>query len=338
MISGNSVPSPQYDGVHITAPSRLHFGLMSYGGPGRQFGGAGVMIDQPSTQLQVSVGSKFSASGPCAARAARFAQRWAENHQLALNCRLEMLKAPSEHVGLGTGTQLGLAVAAGLSTLYGLVPTRPCELAVSVGRGRRSAVGAYGFFLGGLIVERGKRADEMLSPLDCHLALPEDWRFVLVRPALRSGLSGLAEQRAFSHLPAIPQAVTETLTAELRQQLLPAAAEGAFDAFSKSLFRYGKLAGSCFAAQQGGAYNGPRLTQLVEQMLEMGVRGVGQSSWGPTLFALLPTATAAESFCEDLRRMPEHAKTDLLITGINRGGHRVAGCGGPALPSGATHT
>ncbi|MAV38287.1 MAG: beta-RFAP synthase [Planctomycetaceae bacterium] len=324
MRNHNSDSRSQHDCVQVTAPSRLHFGLMSYGGPGRQFGGAGVMIDQPSTQLTVRAARTFSASGPGTQRAIHFAKTWSKNHSIDLDCHLEIVQLPPEHVGLGTGTQLGLSVAAALNALYGIVPARPRELAASVGRGKRSAVGTHGFFLGGLIVERGKQAEELLSPLDCQLSLPEDWRVVLVRPTHCRGLSGIAEQQAFSELPVISPAVTETLTDELRQNLLPAAAQGAFTAFSQSLFRYGQLAGSCFATQQGGSYNGPRLTQLVHQILEMGVEGVGQSSWGPTLFALLPTLAEAQAFCDKLRRLPDLDGIDLLISHINRGGHLLS--------------
>ena len=324
MREQNSDGRSQHDWVQVTAPSRLHFGLMSYGGPGRQFGGAGVMIDQPSTQLTVRAARTFSASGPGAPRAIQFAKTWSKNHSIELDCHLEMIQLPPEHVGLGTGTQLGLSVAAALNAWYGIVPARPRELAASVGRGKRSAVGTHGFFLGGLIVERGKQAKELLSPLDCQLSLPENWRVVLVRPTEFRGLSGIAEQQAFAELPVIPSAVTEKLIDELRQNLLPAAAQGAFTAFSKSLFRYGQLAGSCFATQQGGSYNGPRLTQLVDHILELGIAGVGQSSWGPTLFALLPTPTEAETFCDKLRHLPDHDEMDLLISPINRGGHHLS--------------
>ena len=68
----------------------------------------------------------------------------------------------------------------------------PQELALSVGRGLRSAVGTYGFVFGGLIVEQGKLPDEPISPLDCRIDLPEAWRFVLVRPL---GLTGIAGPR-----------------------------------------------------------------------------------------------------------------------------------------------
>ena len=69
------------------------------------------------------------------------------------------------------------------------------DLAVCVGRGRRSAVGPYGFLHGGLIAEPGKRTHELLSPLERHLPIPEDWRCVLIEPAGWDGLHGGEEER-----------------------------------------------------------------------------------------------------------------------------------------------
>ena len=61
------------------------------------------------------------------------------------------------------------------------------EAAASVGRGARSAIGAYGFIFGGFILEPGKLEDEALSPLELRAAIPDDWRFVLVCPRTAVG-------------------------------------------------------------------------------------------------------------------------------------------------------
>src|SRR5213076_1599219 len=97
-------------------------------------------------------------------------------------CRIHISASIPEHAGLGSGTQVALSIAAGLSALCGLPSQTPQELALSVSRGLRSAVGTYGFVFGGLIVEQGKLSDEPISPLDCRIDLPDDWRFVLLRP------------------------------------------------------------------------------------------------------------------------------------------------------------
>ena len=128
------------------------------------------------------------ATGEHADRAIVFARRWAEFHRRAApHCRIEIEAVSPEHAGLGSGTQLALSIAAGLSAFCGLPSQSPQALAISVGRAQRSAVGTYGFVFGGMIVEQGKLPGEPISPLDCRIDLPEAWRFVLVRPRRLGG-------------------------------------------------------------------------------------------------------------------------------------------------------
>ncbi len=281
--------------VEVFAPSRLHFGLLSPGWGERRFGGVGAMIDTPGLKLSISESSSLEASGPLAQRAIKFASHWAESNQQPAAGRIEIQSAPPEHVGLGVGTQLGLAVAAGLNALFGLPAASALELAVSVGRGERSAVGAHGFVLGGLIVEQGKLPHEPLSPLDCRIDLPAEWRFLLVRPVGMSGLSGDEEAASFPPPADKLRVLCNDLKRVASEELVPAAATGDFAVFAASLYRYGHQAGLCFAHRQGGAYNGPLLASLVECIREAGGVGVGQTSWGPTLFVVCREQSAAES-------------------------------------------
>lgn len=311
--------------VHVAAPSRLHFGLWSLaGGTGRQYGGVGAMVEKPGLVLAIRPSRVLATTGPLADRALQFCRRWAEFHRTDLpNCQIEIVAAPPEHAGLGTGTQLGLAVAAGLNAFVGLPSQSPAELALSVGRGLRSAVGTYGFVQGGLVVEQGKLPGEPISPLDCRIDLPAEWRFVLIRPSGLSGLAGDDEATAIAGLPAIPAAVTEELITEVREHLVPAAATGDFPAFAESLFRYGHQSGLCFAARQGGAYNGPVLTRLVEQIRGLGADGVGQSSWGPTLFVVQPNQAAAEQLVARLPSIADRRQIDIVITPPANQGARI---------------
>jgi beta-ribofuranosylaminobenzene 5'-phosphate synthase len=332
--------------VRVTAPSRLHFGLLSFGHPtGRQYGGIGLMIDRPAVCLSLVVAERFSVGfdspdtpstdsdhrgfqQPLADRVREFAGRWSvfRGWPEPPACRVTIEATPPQHVGLGTGTQLALSVAAGLNALFGVGPASAPELAISVGRGLRSAVGTYGFVQGGLILERGKSADEPIAPLDCRLELPPRWRVVLVQPAVASGLSGSVEQQAFENLPPVPVHVTHKLVEEIRLHTLPAAARGDFEPFSESVYRYGRLAGQCFAAIQGGPYNGQYLQRLVETIRSLGVRGVGQSSWGPTLFALMPDQAAADTFRRQLRRRLPAPLPAMITTPLNHHGARISVC------------
>ncbi|MBC7855322.1 MAG: hypothetical protein IAF94_17985 [Pirellulaceae bacterium] len=310
--------------ITVTAPSRLHFGLFGLQQEeGRMFGGVGAMVDQPALRLRVRGASSFACVGPLQERTQEFSRRWAEFYGLTQPpaCRIEVLEAPPNHVGLGVGTQLGLSVAAGLNAFSGMPAAGPRELALCVGRGQRSAIGTYGFVMGGLIVEQGKLAGEPISSLDCRIDLPEEWRFVLVRPqALGHSLSGELEEQAIAELPGVPEVVTQRLIAMARDELVPAAATAHFPQFAESLYQFGHQAGSCFAARQGGPYNGAVLTNLIEWLRNRGYAGVGQSSWGPTVFAALPNQHSALVLSDLLQQeLPEGPLEVTIAAPCNRG-------------------
>jgi beta-RFAP synthase len=292
--------------VLVHAPSRIHLGLLSFGHDDRPSGGVGLMIRPPGLALQLTPARQFTAVGPLATRVEQFAWRWARfhGHDSLPGCQVTVQQAPRQHVGLGSGTQLGLSVVAGLSRFMGMPDLSVGELAACAGRATRSAIGTHGFVHGGLLVERGRQPSETIAPLECRLPVPAGWRLVLVRPGEDKGLSGEAEQDAFGALPPVPDGVTSQLLEEIQRQMLPALADGDFAAFSESVYRYGNLAGSCFASIQGGAYNGEALNRRVTWLRSLGHAGVGQSSWGPTLFVLAADQQQAELVMEQLRECP----------------------------------
>jgi beta-RFAP synthase len=309
--------------VEIVGASRLHFGLYSFGQlHERQFGGAGAMIEQPHVHIRASPADQFQAAGPLASRVELFAKRWTNFQSFAglPACRIEVLSAPPEHFGLGVGTQLGLAVATALNAWSDLPAPAPSVMALSVERGLRSAVGTYGFLQGGFIAERGKLPQETLAPLDVRLEIPSEWRFVLVAPKSEQGMHGQHEIQAFATLPAVRDEITTQLISLVREAIVPALATADFPAFSQALYRYCRLAGSAFASIQGGPYNGPILTNIVETMHDWGMEGIGQSSWGPTLFCVVDSLSAAESLVERIRKAFSHLDLYLQITPpCNRG-------------------
>ncbi len=319
--------------IRVTTPSRLHFGLFSFGYEAaeevnrspRQFGGVGAMIAGPGITVKLKAAERLEVAGPLADRAARFARLATAALGVVGEpaCRIEIASAPREHVGLGTGTQLALAVAAAMHAFFGRPPPLPADLARTVGRGQRSAIGTHGFAAGGLLVEAGKRTVGEVSPLVARAELPGEWRFVLLIPRTTAGLSSDDEREAFFRLPPVPREVTKALAAEALLHLLPAAVEADFGEFSRSLYHYGQLAGNCFAAQQHGAYHNPHTAELAAQLRELGVEGVGQSSWGPTLFALLPDEPSAQDAAARLQARTDLSDYECQIVAPNNHGARL---------------
>lgn len=315
--------------TRAVAPSRLHIGMLGFGQRGRrQFGGAGVMIAEPALQLTIRDSDRYLTSGPLADRINEFVAHlsahapWLRSRTLEHSGMPSVLitidSTPPQHAGLGSGTQLGMALALGLSSHFDAPTETAEELARAVGRGKRSAVGVHGAMSGGFIVEAGKLRDDEISPLVCRLPLPEEWRFVLIAPNQPAGLSGEAEQRAFDRLPPVAPAITVELCRELVCELVPAARQDDFERFSEGLYRYGRLAGECFAAAQGGVYASPQIANLVDRCRALGVSGVGQSSWGPTVFALCRSRSEAENLRQTLACELPLAET-LTVAPDNRG-------------------
>jgi beta-RFAP synthase len=313
--------------LHVQTASRLHFGMLSLPGlaegrrTARCFGGVGLMVERPGLRVSAAPAGEWSAEGPLAGRALAFARAFAGAGEDGPPQRLVVEQAAPEHAGLGTGTQLGLAVARLLAAAWGL-DLGAAELARRVGRGRRSALGVYGFEQGGFLVESGKHSDEGLSPLAARVAFPEAWRLVLALPRQAPGLHGSDEQEAFRRLAeggAAPLP-TDALCRLVLLGMLPALAEGDLDAFGEALFAFNARVGEAFAPVQGGPYAGPRVAELVAFLRAQGARGVGQSSWGPAVFAVVGDEGRAADLAARVRRQFGLAAEEVFVTrACNRG-------------------
>lgn len=306
--------------VEVTAHSRLHFGLFSFGPPGTsglpQFGGVGAMIDEPRLRLTVEPWDSWVAAGEGSARALEFARRAAEGLGLPPDfaCRVAVHSAAAAHVGLGSGTQLALAAASAVCRLAKKSIGRPESIAPFMGRARRSSIGLHGFFRGGLIVDAGKRPCDVVSPLLARIELPATWRFVLLLSDDETGLFGAAEERAFAEMPPVTPDASKALRHLALEVLMASAASGRFEEFSETLFQFGRQAGMCYESYQGGPYATRRLERLVDAVRELGALGVTQSSWGPTLCVAMPSQEKAEAFVGQFRELPESRGMETLIT------------------------
>lgn len=333
--------------VTVEAPARLHFGILDLRGHrGRRFGGIGAAVPTPSLLLEATPHPLLTAEGPDAGRALEFGRRYLEATGLTGGAHLRVHRVIPSHVGLGSGTQMALAVARALAELYGQ-PSEPLTLARAVGRGQRSAIGTWTFALGGFVLEGGRRSDGGVAPLISRLPIPPGWRCVIAIPEGRPGLSGSAEAAAFRELPPPEEREVERVAHLVLMQLLPALADADLTAFGAALTEVQRVTGGWFAPAQGGAFSPGATEALVERMAAFGAAGVGQSSWGPTVYALVPQEDAAQDLGQRLRAWlggrgvvletgfsERGALVSSEFTGVGPGPGRPAGGGGgrPAKP------
>jgi beta-RFAP synthase len=291
--------------VEISTGARLHFGILSHApSGGREFGGAGLMIDSPGFQLVVKSANcdNIDADEPYRSRIVQIRDRVRASTPDVVfpRCHIRVSRSLPTHAGLGSGTQLGMAVSRAMSMLAGDDEPDAVTLARRVGRGARSAIGIHGFTQGGFLVDAGKVDQSEIAPLTGRIDFPPDWRILLVAPLDSVGLSGADEENAFARLPGMSAATTERLRHIATEQLLPTVAAADFANFSDALFDFGQVVGNYFAPVQGGVFANRLMCRLAEALRARGVGGVGQSSWGPTLFALVEDDDSANKLAAEL--------------------------------------
>ena len=289
--------------LEIITPARLHLGLLDTNGNlGRLYGSIGVAIQQPNVILRAAPAPFLQVHGLDVDRVTAFAQRFLAYHNLNLGARLELVAAIPGHVGLGSGTQLALAVGAALARLAGL-HLSAAEIARSMGRGVHSGIGINTFAAGGFVLDgghpvasgtSGAQPGSAVPPVLIRQPFPEDWRFVVVIPEMEPGLSGEKETSAFQELPKAPPSRVAKLCRLLVMQMLPALFEQNITEFGHALTEIQRLVGASFAPIQGGQYADPLSDQLIAFLLAQGAAGAGQSSWGPTVYGLVAGQPAAD--------------------------------------------
>jgi beta-ribofuranosylaminobenzene 5'-phosphate synthase len=308
--------------IVVSAPARLHFGMLDPAGLGaRRFGGFGVGIESPRVVVNVGWAGSGSrdevvVSGSQADRATTFARRARSHFGLNGGVEVDVQDAIPPHMGLGSGTKLGLAIAHGLAELSG-TSAGPEQLAEASGRGARSSVGVWTFADPGLVIEAGVPDERSISPLVARHAMPERWRCVLALPLGVEGLSGDAEERFFGRLRESPS-MEPSVSRLLLTALLPGLLMGDIDEFGAALTEIQREMGSIFASQQGGVFH-PRAAPLVGALQAMGVGAVGQSSWGPTVYGIVDGPELAADVADGLRQTAGDG-TDVQVVDFDRRG------------------
>src|SRR5258705_7640415 len=135
--------------VFVEAPGRLHFGLLDLcGAIGRRFGGIGAAAPGPTLLVSATAFDALEVDGEDAERAATFARLLLAHHGIDGGARLCVHRTLPAHAGLGSGTQLSLAVARALAGIPGST-TDKSTLARAVGRARRSPSATGTLVVGG---------------------------------------------------------------------------------------------------------------------------------------------------------------------------------------------
>jgi beta-ribofuranosylaminobenzene 5'-phosphate synthase len=326
--------------ILVSCPSRLHFGLFAVGNQtAYQFGGVGLMVEAPRTEISVEWSEQLEivASEETPIRMA--IDRWWEwikinfSKELAgrfkapadLPIRFTLRFLPPRHHGLGSGTQLAFATAVALNSALALpLPSREI-MAHTLERGRRSAIGSYGFFQGGLLVDRGRQENELISPLDLRLNFPQHWPITILidREATRAGCWGNEEVVAFEKLAATSESQRQEMVAIVRDGIVRSVLQEDYLTFADGVYDFGRRSGMFFEQVQMGAFHSHQVADLIELIRSTPTRAVGQSSWGPGVFAISSHVQDATNLAERIRSKYAD-RYQIWQTVADNGGVRVS--------------
>ncbi|AAB89167.1 MULTISPECIES: beta-ribofuranosylaminobenzene 5'-phosphate synthase [Archaeoglobus] len=273
--------------LRLRTPSRIHITLIDLNGSiGRVDGGVGLALEEPHIEIKAKESETFVLKGEpinrerfeiAAAKMAEYCGRGAE---------IEVVSDYDAHVGLGSGTQISLAVGRAFSELYGLnLTTR--QIAEIMGRGGTSGIGVAVFDHGGLVVDGGHSTKEKKSflpssasrakpaPMIARLDFP-DWNVVLAIPDLK-GFFGEREVNLFQKSCPVPLEDVREICHLILMKMLPAVVEADLDEFGKALKRIQELGFKKAEVEQYG--------ELIKGCFDL-ADCIGMSSTGPTVYAI----------------------------------------------------
>ncbi|AEM39164.1 GHMP kinase [Pyrolobus fumarii 1A] len=281
--------------VRIETGARLHFGFYNLMPVRRLWGSIGLAVDGVGYDIVIEEGGNGIVVEGCQrARFHRILLEALERLRLGdMSIKLVARKCIPEHRGLGSTTQAKLAVYAGLARLASL-DIDVYKLAELAGRGKVSGVGIAAFAYGGFIIDTGRRVGVetgVPKPM-MRIELPEKWRIVYLTPMTSWRV---AEEGEVVFQGSIDPTLHCTLLETVFTWLAPAAVEKDFESFTAALEEIERIMGMYFSKAQEGAYCCRETAAAAEELRRAGGRGVGQSSWGPTVYAFFPDEESART-------------------------------------------
>lgn len=311
--------------ITVKTPSRVHLGILDLSGKsGRLYGGVGVGLKRPNVVLTAKESKRFKVTGEQKELVRPMAKKILDHFNVSRKVSIDIKETIPQHVGLGSGTQLALALGTALSGLFELDITTE-EIALMFGRGRISGVGIGVFKEGGFVVDGGhKQIVPSVPPITFHRRFPKDWVFVVAIPKSRKGFFGKDEVSAFQKVVPGSSATAEKICWLLQMEMLPSLVEEDIYSFGKSIIAIDRLVGSYFKKAQSGIYREKVSGELIRTMMDNGASGAGQSSWGPAVYGLTKRGNANElentvrEFLDDRR-----SKGEVFIASPDNKGARI---------------
>lgn len=305
---GSNSKSAVFDAtkVIVTSAARLHMGFFDLNGStGRMFGSLGLAIDAPCTQIEITKSEKTVVEGVDSNHLSKNIDKIVKSlkilHKISQQFSVKINQSIPQHTGLGSGTQMALALGAGLNRLFNLGLTVP-QIAALTQRGSRSGIGIGTFEYGGLVVDGGRGEVDLPPPIIARHDFPQEWPILLILDNAEQGAHGEHELMAFDALPKASLETSQILAHNVLMQALPALVERDYAAFSNAIYKLQRATGEYFAPAQGGIFKSKNVTEALNYLYQNNVLCAGQSSWGPTGFAIFENDLSANAMKKQLQQ------------------------------------
>lgn len=327
----------------IKTPSRVHMSLIDMnGGFGRLDGSVGLALTDGGIHLRakkadaVIITERFESDcerisvshddSELAAKIAGIVRPLLPENE---GIELEFLSPVRPHVGLGSGTQISLSVAAAVNDLYGLGKSVR-ELAQITRRGGTSGVGVLAFEYGGFIVDCGHKAADKngFFPSSGSTAPPADlllrkdfpdWDVIVAIPP-KIGINGEDEKNFFQSVCPVPIEEVREVSHIILMQMIPSLIEQDIEEFGNAVNSLQKIG----FKKHEVAVQSAEAKSTMEILLQNGIHGAGISSFGPATYGFSNDRKHSEEVKEILlEKMP--LGSEVLITKANNTGAEYYG-------------
>jgi len=302
-----------YKSIKIRTPSRLHFSLIDLTGSlNRIDGGIGLALQNPYFWISAETSEQVEIHGldvedKFFARTREIVQSLKDRYKVP-GVRLVFEKLIPSHTGLGSGTQLSLAITKAICKLYE-IPITIKDMALIAKRGGTSGIGVAAFEKGGFILDAGHRFPEQkksfLPSSASHNVFPPPvllrynfpkWPILIVIPNCKH-ISGEKEVELFKNMCPVPKSTAEKISHLIIMKLLPAIIEEDIVEFGDGINLLQEIGWKKVELD----VQGELVKNTMYFLLDNGAYGVGLSSWGPALY----------TFCEDADSLCKKAQTYL---------------------------
>jgi beta-ribofuranosylaminobenzene 5'-phosphate synthase len=259
---------------------------------GRIDGGIGLALEEPFIEIEAVEASETSADGPLKERAEEAAKKVTDALGIGSGVKIKITGAYGQHVGLGSGTQVGLASGVAVCKLYEKDISAK-EIAKIIGRGGTSGIGVAAFESGGFILDGGHSTSEKSDflPSSASEASPApvlarydfpDWKIAIVLPKEKGEFSGAREVDIFQKYCPIPAKEVERLSRLILMKILPSVVEENISAFGEGINEMQKIGFKGIEV----SLQSPEVMAMMEECREYSY-GVGLSSFGPAIYCII---------------------------------------------------